>query len=105
MVHTFAFALCLAGFAALAFSVDRQQRDLFRHSLREPVTRALRVGGAGALLLALGVLVAGQGWSFGLVMFSGHTTLAAGIVYCALIGFKRRHAGGAAPRRRASLLP
>jgi hypothetical protein len=32
------------------------------------------------------------GWSLGLVMFSGHTSLTAAIVYCVLIGLARRHA-------------
>ena len=58
-------------------------------SLRSTTTYALRVAGACALLLALGFLVAEKGWSIGLVMFSGHTSIAAGIVLCALIGQAR----------------
>ena len=89
MNHLAAFALCLTGFAALAFAMRRQQRDIIGRSLRSATTYALRVAGACALLLALGFLVAEKGWSFGLVMFSGHTSIAAGIVLCALIGQAR----------------
>ena len=89
MSHLPPFVLCLAGFAALAFAMDRPQRDLIGRSLPMSATRALRIAGACALLLALGVLVAWQGWGLGLVMFSGHTSLTAGIVHCALIGYAR----------------
>jgi hypothetical protein len=39
--------------------------------------------------LALGILVADKGWSIALVKFSGQTSMAAGIVLCALIGQAR----------------
>ena len=89
MTHLLALALCLTGFVALAFATRRQQRDLVGRSLSRTVTMALRLAGAGALLLALCILVAWQGWGLGLVMFSGHTSIAAGIVYAVLVG----HAG------------
>ena len=92
MNHLLAFVLCLAGFTALAFATRRQQRDIIGGSLRSTTTYVLRVAGACALLLALGILVAEQGWSLGLVMFSGHTSMTAGIVYCALIGYARMYA-------------
>lgn len=93
MIHALVFASSLAGFAALALSTDRQQRHLIGHALRRAATLALRAAGTCALLLALGILVIWQGWGLGLVMFSGHTSLAAGAVYCALIGLSRRYAG------------
>ncbi len=89
MSHLLSFALCLAGFAALALAVRRQQRDLIGRFLPLATTYVLRALGAGALLLALIVLVAWHGWSLGLVMFSGHTSTAAGIVYCVLVGYAR----------------
>ncbi|MCG5241627.1 DUF3325 domain-containing protein [Azospirillum doebereinerae] len=92
MSHPLSFMLCLAGFTALAFAMDRQQHDLIGRSLPASVTRALRIAGACALLLALGVLVAWQGWGLGLVMFSGHTSLTAGIVHVTLIGSARVYA-------------
>lgn len=80
-----AFTFCLAGFAALAFATRRQQRDLFGGSLRSSTTYVLRLIGACALALALWILVAHQGWCLALVMFSGHTTMAAGLVLCGLV--------------------
>ncbi|SMF88411.1 Protein of unknown function [Azospirillum oryzae] len=88
MMHLLSIALCLAAFAALALGMERQQYDLFGRRLKPAVTRALRVMGASALLLALGLLVNWQGWGLSLVMFSGHTSLAAGVVFCAVIGFR-----------------
>ena len=89
MSHLLPFVLCLAGFTALAFATRRQQRDIIGRSLRSATTYVLRVAGACALLFALGILVAWHGWSLGLVMFSGHTSITAGIVFCALIGHAR----------------
>ena len=91
MIHLLAFVLCLAGFAALALSTRRQQRDIIGSSLRLATTYVLRVTGACALLLALGILVAWQGWGLGLVMFSGHTSMAAGVIYYLLLGYARMH--------------
>ncbi|MDA9544364.1 hypothetical protein ACM43_07315 [Bradyrhizobium sp. CCBAU 45321] len=89
MIHLLALGLCLGGFAALAFATHRQQRDIFGTALPRVTTYGLRAVGAGVLLLALGILVAAKSWSMGLVMFSGHTTMAAAIVFCALIGWGR----------------
>jgi len=89
MNHLLPFALSLSGFTALAFAVRRQQRDVIGRPLRPTTTYLLRVAGACALLLALGILVAERDWSIGLVIFSGHTSIAAGIVLCALIGQAR----------------
>ena len=86
MTHLLALALCLIGFIALALATRRQQRDLVGYSLPWTVTIALRLVGAGALLFALGLLVSWQGWGIGLVSFSGHTSLAAGLVYAVLVG-------------------
>ena len=86
MTHLLALALCLTGFAVLALATRRQQRDLIGRSLSRMATIGLRAVGAGALVLALGVLAAWQGWGLGLVTFSGHTSLAAGFVYSVLVG-------------------
>lgn len=90
--HGLAFVLCLPGFAALALAMERQQEDLFAHAFASALTRRLRVAGWGALLLALCVLVGAQGWGLGLVSFSGHTSLAAGLVFVALLLQGRRKA-------------
>lgn len=94
MTHLLALALCLAGFIAMAFATRRQQRDLVGRSLPRTITVTLRVVGAGALVFALGILVAWQGWGLGLVMFSGHTSLAAGIVYATLVVYAGMQARG-----------
>ncbi len=91
MTHLLAFALCLAGFAALALATRRPQRDIVGRSLPLATIYLLRSAGAAALFCALALLVGWQGWGLGLVMFSGHTSLAAGVVYCALLGYARTH--------------
>ena len=105
MTHLLAFVSCLAGFTALAFATRRQQRDIIGRPLRVTSTYVLRVIGACALLLALGILVARAGWSLGLVMFSGHTSLTAAIVYCALIGLVKTHARTLRSRKGSSRSP
>ncbi len=90
MNHLLALALCLAGFAALALAMQRQQHDLLGHALTRPAIQCLRGAGVGALVLALGSLVLWQGWGMGLVMFSGHTSLAAGGVFCMRVILARR---------------
>ena len=63
--HLPAFALCLAGFIALAFAVRRQQRDIIGRPL--PIGRDIRsfaLAGACALLLCAGLSCrARKGWS------------------------------------------
>lgn len=85
MIHLAPFFLCLAGFTLLALAMNRQQKEVFRRTLARPVTRAIRITGACVLLLACGVIVDQQGRGVGLVIFSGHTSLAAGMVYFALL--------------------
>jgi hypothetical protein len=89
MTHLLAFALCFAGFTALAFAMHRHQRDIVGRSLPSTTIRVLRLVGTCALLFALGVLVVWRGWGLGLVMFSGHTSIAANLVLFALIGSAR----------------
>lgn len=89
MSHLLSILLCLAGFTALACAMERQQDELFGQALPGRVTKGLRAVGTCALLSALGVVVARQGWGLGLVMYSGHTSFAAGAVYCALLVFGR----------------
>ncbi|NNM74144.1 DUF3325 domain-containing protein [Enterovirga aerilata] len=91
MSHLVALVLCVAGFGGLALATDRQQHAVFGRALPEGVTYGLRIAGAAALLLALGSLVVRQGWGLGLVMFSGHTSLASGLVHATLIGYSRLH--------------
>ena len=90
-------ARLITGFDAAA-PMDRPQRDLFGRALPDATTRALRLAGTVALATALGVLVSWRGWPLGLVMFSGHTSLAAGVVHVTLIA--RSRLPTAPPKRR-----
>lgn len=89
MVHAATFLVCLGAFAALALGTERQQDDLFGQPLPVRATWRWRLLGWGALALALAIIVQAQGWAMGLVSYSGHTSLAAGIVLCALIARSR----------------
>ena len=89
MTHLFVFLLSTLGFAALALAMERHQEDLLGHALATTATRWLRIAGWAALLLALGAIVRAQGWAVGLVSFSGHTSLGAGLVFGVLIVIER----------------
>jgi hypothetical protein len=90
MIHLLTLLICLLGFIALALAMDRQQDEFFGRALPQRTTRRLRLLGSALLLLALGVITAAQGWGMGLVSYSGHTSLAAGVVYGVLILWGRR---------------
>ncbi|MEC5397814.1 DUF3325 domain-containing protein [Uliginosibacterium sp. H1] len=92
MSHLFTFLLSLAGFAALALAMSRHQREVFGKALGAMASRRWRVAGWVCLLLALAFVVAREGWGLGLVLYSGHTSLAAAIVLGALVLRDRRAA-------------
>lgn len=85
MNHLGIFLLSLLGFAALALATERQQEIHLGRTLSASGTRRLRIAGWTGLLLALGVAVGSQGWAMGLVSYSGHTSLCAGLVFSALL--------------------
>lgn len=89
MSHFVTFGLCLAGFAALALSTERQQEAFFK-TVSPTRTRNGRIVGWTTLAVALGATVMHQGWGFGLVNYSGQTSMAAGLVYLTLILAQRR---------------
>lgn len=89
-MHLLTFFICLVAFAALALATERQQQTCFNAALAASSTRALRITGWTALLAALAVIVSQQGWGMGLVVYSGQTSAAAGLVYLALIAVERR---------------
>ncbi len=92
MMDLLAFLLCIGAFGALALAMERHQQAIFGVSLPRSRTRLLRAAGWLGLVLALWILVAHRGWALGLVHYSGQTSLAAGLVYGALIWRERRHA-------------
>jgi hypothetical protein len=79
------FLLCVLGFGVLASAMARHQEAIFGRPLQARVVLALRCTGWCALALALAAIVAAQGWALGLVSYSGQTSLAAGLVYVALV--------------------
>lgn len=89
MIHFVTFAICLAGFTALALAIERQQEALL-NGISPARTRRFRVIGWTALAVALGATVMHQGWGLGLVNYSGQTSMAAGLVYLTLIVAERR---------------
>ncbi|NHC61530.1 DUF3325 domain-containing protein [Paenalcaligenes suwonensis] len=68
------------GFLCLGLSMIRHQEDVFERALSTRVTRTLR--GMGWLLLSVAAVMAVQqfGWGKGLAAYSGHTSVAAGLV-------------------------
>ncbi|MCZ8254019.1 MAG: DUF3325 family protein [Hylemonella sp.] len=85
MNHALIFGPSLLGFAVLALATERQQDIQLGHALAPRCTRALRLAGWASLLLALAAAVGRQGWALGLVSYSGHTSLSAGLVFMALL--------------------
>lgn len=92
MTHWLLALLCLPAFACLALSQERHQQDRLKRSLPPATQRRLRGLGWVALLIALTLAVHGSGWVIGLVQFSGHTSLSAGLVFGALVTLGRRDA-------------
>jgi hypothetical protein len=85
MIHLVALTMCIVGFAALALASERPQDDVFGHPLPLRCTQALRLAGWSFLVAAGLFLVRYQGWGMGLVSYSGHTSLAAGVVFGILV--------------------
>ena len=90
MIHLSVFLLCVAAFAALAMATDRAQDTVLGRELPPATTRKVRILGWGLLLLALWPIVATWGWGLGLVVYSGHTSAAAGVVFLALVAWSQR---------------
>lgn len=84
-----ALVLCVFAFACLAMAMSRHQETVFGGALSVAKSRCLRGAGWFALAIALALVVAGQGWALGLVAFSGSVSVAAGIVFVALVAWER----------------
>lgn len=85
MIHLLMLAGCTAAMCALAGATERQQQSWLGRTLSARRSRWLRATGWLLLLMCLGAAVCAWGWSFGLVAYSGHTSLAAGLVYLGLL--------------------
>lgn len=90
MNHLGVQLLALLAFGVLALAMERHQESVFGRLLARRSTRCLRLAGWLLLALALFVAIRGQGWGLGLVSYSGHTSLAAGLVLGVLIARERR---------------
>ncbi len=84
MIHLLAVVLSLSGFAALALSMKRHQRDLIGRALSERERVLARSAGALAIAASLAVAMAGFGPGLGAIAWFGHMSLAAWIVVTAL---------------------
>jgi hypothetical protein len=80
---------CVMAFACLAVSMERHQQTLFARVLDAGKTRGFRIAGWCGLVMALRYIVDERGWALGLVGYSGCTSLAAGLVFGALILYER----------------
>lgn len=88
MLHLLILALLLTAFACLALTSERHRPAAFRKKYRG---LALSIYLCAWLLLVLALMIAVQaiGWALGLVIWFGHASIAAAIVYCLLVFFQR----------------
>ena len=84
--------LSLLAFGALALAMDRHQEDIFGRALARGRTQALRIAGWLALGATLALAVREQGWSLGLIAWTGHISASAGLVFVGLLVMGRRRA-------------
>lgn len=99
--HALLFVLCVLGFAGLALAMDRPQEDVFGRALSASASRRFRLAGWTLLGLALWAAVAAYDTGLGLVLYSGHTSGAAGFVFIALLVWSRHREQQAARGRAA----
>lgn len=90
--HLLLLATCTLALGLLALAMARHQQDLLDRLLHVHTTRALRSGGWTLLGLALGLALDQWGLSIGLVTWSGHLSLATGLVYLGRMIAGRRKA-------------
>lgn len=84
-MHTVIFCVTLAGFFAACLASSRQQERLFGRMIHAAASATLRLVASAAFCAALAYAVHEAGWSFGFVIWFGHLSLAAGIVFFSLI--------------------
>src|SRR5690606_40179810 len=86
MHHLLTLLACLLAFGCLALAMERHQEDLFSRRLGSAATATWRTTGWMSLCASLvPALHAPSLWSVGLVAWFGHLSVAAGIVYVALL--------------------
>lgn len=85
MTHALVLLTSLAGFAALALANDRQQDAIVGRALPCSASRLLQVFGTAALSGAYALAVWLWGFGLGTVTYSGHTSVAAALVFLAFV--------------------
>ncbi|MGH1574661.1 DUF3325 domain-containing protein [Methylobacterium sp. P31] len=68
---TLSLLLGFSGFAALALSLERHRRAVFRTPVPRRRTRSLQAAGWSGLALSCAAAIASAGWSFGPVQWIG----------------------------------
>ncbi|MGF6773783.1 lipopolysaccharide export LptBFGC system permease protein LptF [Paraburkholderia sp. GAS199] len=90
MMHAAVFGLSLCGFVAVCLASARQQQRLFNRPLSRSTTHAMRVAATVLFAASLGYAAHRAGWDVGLVIWFGHVSLAAAVVFVALMPFGQR---------------
>ena len=89
LAHGLIFLPALTGFLCLALCMYRHQMDVFDREFSRHTVVLLRCAGWASLLISLFVAAHYMGWGFGLVAYSGHTSIAAGLVFSGLLLYER----------------
>ena len=89
MTYLLTILFCVISFSFIAFSMDRHQTAVWRRALPAGQSRGFRIAGWCGLVLALRFITDHDGWAFGLVGYSGCTSLAAGLVFGGLVIYER----------------
>ncbi len=89
-----AFCLAYAGFCALSMAMERHFEEVFGRGLQTGPRRALRAAGALGLALSLLLCARIDGWSHGIVLWTGMLTLA-GLLLIWVMAYRPRLALGA----------
>ena len=89
-LHLLLFSICLFGFLALALSMIRHQEDLFGQPKKRTFTLCMRAIGWLSLVLAAVLAIYGLDIAVGLVAYSGHTSMAAALIYLFLLLIDRK---------------
>ncbi len=92
MNHLIVQLLCLLSFGWLALAINRHQETVFGQILPSRTTLVLRLAGWAGFACALLAAIRSHGVPLGLVSYSGHTSLSAGLIFAALVACRRRSA-------------
>ena len=89
MTHILGLLFSLVGFAALALSMNRHQRDIIGRKLSDREQNLTRAAGWLSLAASLAVDIAGLGSAYGATAWFGHMSISAWIVVATLCWRKR----------------